>query len=215
MVLLLVAFRVNMEQRVQHRLLIDILKNPHIVVFEFVYDSLPAMWKEANTTESPDTLICGTLDQTFQNEFDSGWCWQVKCLCCPVDIYPLFRWLIYKHVPHVLKHICSISHVAVFLAKGIVVMCYRVTFVFTDTYTWWQWLLKTVLLLKNRACLCFIWQCGLDCCQKNCFSVSETKLYHPAQCCVGWYSSFIYDSGNSTGYIKIKLFLNGIAAYST
>ena len=91
MVLLLVAFRVNMEQRVQHRLLIDILKNPHIVVFEFVYDSLPAMWKEANTTESPDTLICGTLDQTFQNEFASGWCWQVKCLCCPVDIYPLFQ----------------------------------------------------------------------------------------------------------------------------
>jgi len=30
MVLLLVAFRVNVEQRVQHRLLIDNLKNPDI-----------------------------------------------------------------------------------------------------------------------------------------------------------------------------------------
>ena len=43
MVLLLVAFRVNVGQRVQHRLLIHILKNPHIVDLEVVCDSLPAV----------------------------------------------------------------------------------------------------------------------------------------------------------------------------
>jgi hypothetical protein len=40
MVLLFVAFSVNMEQRVQHRLLIHILQYLHIVVLEVVYDSL-------------------------------------------------------------------------------------------------------------------------------------------------------------------------------
>ena len=43
MVLLLVAFTANVEQRAQHKLLIHILKNPHIVDLEVVYDSLPAM----------------------------------------------------------------------------------------------------------------------------------------------------------------------------
>lgn len=158
MISLLVAFRVNVEQRVQHTLLIHFLKNSHIVVLEGVCDSLPAIWKEANTTESLDTLIgpniskwlwmwmmlaskmfvlsCGYIPYTSDCKFKStATCFETYMLC--------------------FQRCCLFGHRNV---------CYRVTFVVTDTYTWWQWLLKTLSLLKNRAYLCFIWQCGLDCC---------------------------------------------------
>ena len=124
----------------------------------------------------------------------------------------------YKHVPMCLTfwNVCApFPHIAVFLGKGIVVVCCTVPFVVTDTYTWWQWLLKTLPLLKRRPYLCFIWQCDLDCCQKSCLSVSEMKLWCPTQCCVREYSFIYYDNGNSTGCIKIKLFLNSISTYYT
>lgn len=44
----IVEFRVNTEQRVQHRLLIQFLNNLHIVVLEVVCGSLPAKGKWAS-----------------------------------------------------------------------------------------------------------------------------------------------------------------------